>query len=230
MLDFQTCFAMIASAKEENGWSNGLIKLYFSLAQDALYQDPMKNCIFLDNHDMDRIFSVLGEDESKFRMCINWLFTLRGMPQLYYGTEVLMKNFKVNTDATVREDFPGGWPTDDPAKNRFLVVGRTPEQARTFDYISKLAQFRKNSPAIRSGKLMQYIPRDGHYLYFRYTDQQTVLVIANTSDKSIRPDWKLYGERVNGFTKARDVVSGELIVLSEMEIGAKNSRVLELLK
>ena len=230
MLDFQTCFAMIASAKEENGWSNGLIKLYFSLAQDALYQDPMKNCIFLDNHDMDRIFSVLGEDESKFRMCINWLFTLRGMPQLYYGTEVLMKNFKVNTDATVREDFPGGWPTDDPAKNRFLVGGRTPEQARTFDYISKLAQFRKNSPAIRSGKLMQYIPRDGHYLYFRYTDQQTVLVIANTSDKSIRPDWKLYGERVNGFTKARDVVSGELIVLSEMEIGAKNSRVLELLK
>ena len=230
MLDFQTCFAMIASAKEENGWSNGLIKLYFSLAQDALYQDPMKNCIFLDNHDMDRIFSVLGEDESKFRMCINWLFTLRGMPQLYYGTEVLMKNFKVNTDATVREDFPGGWPTDDPAKNRFLVGGRTPEQARTFDYISKLAQFRKNSPAIRSGKLMQYIPRDGHYLYFRYTDQQTVLVIANTSDKSIRPDWKLYRERVNGFTKARDVVSGELIVLSEMEIGAKNSRVLELLK
>ena len=230
MLDFQTCFAMIASAKEENGWSNGLIKLYFSLAQDALYQDPMKNCIFLDNHDMDRIFSVLGEDESKFRMCINWLFTLRGMPQLYYGTEVLMKNFKVNTDATVREDFPGGWATDDPTKNRFLVSGRTPEQARTFDYISKLAQFRKNSPAIRSGKLMQYIPRDGHYLYFRYTDQQTVLVIANTSDKSIRPDWKLYRERVNGFTKARDVVSGELIVLSEMEIGAKNSRVLELLK
>jgi glycosidase len=230
MLDFQTCFAMIASAKEENGWSNGLIKLYFSLAQDALYQDPMNNCIFLDNHDMDRIFSVLGEDESKFRMCINWLFTLRGMPQLYYGTEVLMKNFKVNTDATVREDFPGGWATDDPTKNRFLVSGRTPEQARTFDYISKLAQFRKNSPAIRSGKLMQYIPRDGHYLYFRYTDQQTVLVIANTSDKSIRPDWKLYRERVNGFTKARDVVSGELIVLSEMEIGAKNSRVLELLK
>ena len=230
MLDFQSCFAMIAAAKEENAWSNGLIKLYYSLAQDALYKDPMKNCIFLDNHDMDRIFSVLGEDEAKFRMCLNWLFTLRGMPQLYYGTEVLMKNFKVNTDATVREDFPGGWGSDDPAKNRFLLNGRTPEQERTYSYISKLAQFRKNSPALRSGKLMQYIPRDGHYLYFRYTDQQTVLVITNSSDKSVRPDWKIYQERVNGFTQARDVVTGEIFKLNELEMGAKSSRVLEMLK
>lgn len=230
MLDFQSCFAMIAAAKEENAWSNGLIKLYYALAQDVLYEDPMKNCIFLDNHDMDRIFSVLGEDDAKFRMCLNWLFTLRGMPQLYYGTEVLMKNLKVNTDATVREDFPGGWGADDPSKNRFLPSGRTPEQERTYSYISKLAQFRKNSPALQSGKLMQYIPRDGHYLYFRYTDQQTILVITNSSDKSVRPDWKIYQERVNGFTQARDVVTGEVFKLTELEMGAKSSRVLEMLK
>ncbi|MEN9524916.1 MAG: hypothetical protein RLZZ256_300, partial [Bacteroidota bacterium] len=191
MLDFQTCFAMIAAAKEENGWSNGVIKLYFALAQDALYKDPMKNCVFLDNHDMDRIFSVLGEDEAKFNMCMNWLFTLRGMPQLYYGTEVLMKNFKVNTDATVREDFPGGWPSDDPAQNRFQASGRTEAQSKAFSRISKLAQFRRTSPALGKGKLMQFIPRDGTYLYFRYTDQQTVLVIANSSEKSAKPDWSI---------------------------------------
>ena len=141
-----------------------------------------------------------------------------------------MKNFKVNTDATVREDFPGGWPSDDPAKNRFLPAGRSSEQTRTYDYISKLAQFRKNSPAIRNGKLMQYIPREGHYLYFRYTDQQTVLVITNTSDKSVHPDWKIYQERVQGFSRVRDVITGEVTALADFEIGAKNSRVLELLK
>lgn len=230
MLDFQTCFAMIAAAKEENGWSNGIIKLYFALAQDALYKDPMRNCVFLDNHDMDRIFSVLGEDEAKFRMCMNWLFTLRGMPQLYYGTEVLMKNYKVNTDATVREDFPGGWPTDDPAHNRFVATGRTTQQAKAFDYISRLAQFRKTSPALGAGKLMQFIPRDGTYLYFRYTDQQTVLVIANSSDKEVKPDWSIYRERMDGFTRARDVVSGEVFSLAGWSIGSKESRVLELLK
>lgn len=230
MLDFQTCFAMIAAAKEENGWSNGIIKLYFALAQDALYKDPMRNCVFLDNHDMDRIFSVLGEDEAKFTMCMNWLFTLRGMPQLYYGTEVLMKNFKVNTDATVREDFPGGWPTDAPYTNRFLSSGRTTEQSKAFDYISRLAQFRKTSPALGGGKLMQFIPREGVYLYFRYTDQQTVMVVANSSDKAAKPDWTIYRERLNGFTRARDVVTGEIISLQDWSIGSKESRVLELLK
>lgn len=230
MLDFQSCFAMIASAKEENAWSTGLVKLYFSLAQDALYKDPMKNCVFLDNHDMDRIFSVLGEDQSRFRICMNWLLTLRGIPQLYYGTEVLMKNFKVNTDATVREDYPGGWPSDDPSKNRFLDGGRTPEQSSTYDYISRLAQFRKGAPAITSGKLMQFVPRDGVYLYFRYTDQQTVLVITNTSGKPVRPDWTIYKERINGFTRVRDVVSGTVVSLDGYEISSMGSQVLELLK
>lgn len=230
MLDFQTCFAMIAAAKEENGWSNGIIKLYFALAQDALYKDAMKNCVFLDNHDMDRIFSVLGEDEAKFRMCMNWLFTLRGMPQLYYGTEVLMKNFKVNTDATVREDFPGGWPSDPIDQNRFLASGRTPAQSKAYDHISKLAQFRKTSTALGKGKLMQFIPREGTYLYFRYTDQQTVLVIANSSDKSVKPDWSIYRERTSGFTKARDVITGETFSIEGWSIDAKDSRVLELLK
>jgi glycosidase len=230
MLDFQTCFAMIAAAKEENGWSNGVIKLYFALAQDALYKDPMKNCVFLDNHDMDRIFSVLGEDEAKFNMCMNWLFTLRGMPQLYYGTEVLMKNFKVNTDATVREDFPGGWISDDPALNRFQASGRTEAQSKAFSRISKLAQFRRSSSALGNGKLMQFIPRDGTYLYFRYTDQQTVLVIANSSEKSAKPDWSIYQERTNGFKKGRDVITGETFPLDGFTIGSKESRVLELIK
>lgn len=229
MLDFQTCFAMISAAKEETGWSTGVIKLYNSLAQDVLYADASKNCIFLDNHDMDRVYSVLGEDWRKLKMTLNWLFTLRGMPQLYYGTEVLMKNYKVNTDATVREDFPGGWPSDDPLANRFLKEGRTPLQDTVYAYISQLAGFRKTSSALTTGRLMQFIPRDGLYLYFRYDSKQTVMSITNTGKGVMAPDWSVYRERMDGFTRFRNVVTGEVIRISDFTIRAGDSFVLELL-
>lgn len=230
MLDFQNCFAMINAAKEEPGWATGVIKLYFSLAQDVLYKDPMKNCIFLDNHDMDRIYSVLGEDWSKMQMVYNWLFTLRGMPQLYYGTEVLMKNYKVNTDATVREDFPGGWPTDDAQKNRFLKTGRNLQQELSFNYVSALAKFRKSSSAITKGRLMQYIPQNGLYVYFRYDSMQTIMVITNNGKETITPDWKHFRERVTGFSTMRDVVSGQVMPLSGFQLKPGDSFVMELLK
>ena len=230
MLDFQNCFAMINAAKEETGWASGVIKLYFSLAQDILYVDPMKNCIFLDNHDMDRIFSVLGEDWTKMRMVYNWLFTLRGMPQLYYGTEVLMKNYKVNTDATVREDFPGGWPSDDLQKNRFVAAGRNLQQELSFSYVRSLAKFRKTSPALTQGRLMQYIPQNGLYIYFRYDATQTVMVVTNNGKESVSPDWNHFRERVTGFTTMRDVITGQVLSLKGFQIKPGESFVVELLK
>ena len=96
MLDFQTCFAMLGGMNEKFDWLTGANKIYATLSQDVLYKDPMNNCIFLDNHDMDRVFSVIDEDWKKMKMGFNWLLTLRGIPQIYYGTEVLMKNKKVN--------------------------------------------------------------------------------------------------------------------------------------
>ena len=230
MLDFQNCFAMISAAKEEAGWSTGVIKLYLTLAQDVLYADPMKNCIFLDNHDMDRVYSVLGEDWSKMRMVYNWLFTLRGMPQLYYGTEVLMKNFKVNTDATVREDFPGGWSNDTPGKNLFLKENRNVIQQSSFEYVSKLANFRKSSSALTQGRLMQYIPQNGVYVYFRYSAQQTIMVVANTGKEIISPNWNHYSERVKGYTKLHDVITGNVTTMNNFQVKPGESFVMELLK
>lgn len=230
MLDFQVCFGMLSGMNEPTAWMNGVNKIYTTLAQDVLYKDPMNNCIFLDNHDMDRIFSVVDEDWKKLRMGLNWLLTLRGIPQIYYGTEVLMKNKKVNTDATVREDFPGGWPDDKAKDNRFTKEGRSDKQQEAFDYVSKLANFRKNSPAITAGKTMQYIPKDGLYIYFRYDNKQTVMVISNTGDKSAKPDWSVYSERVKGFTQMRNVVSGKTTLLTGMEIEPGESFVVELVK
>ncbi|MCX6319193.1 MAG: alpha-amylase family glycosyl hydrolase [Bacteroidetes bacterium] len=230
MLDFQVCFAMLAGMNEKFGLLTGLGKIYNTLAGDLLYQDPMNNCIFLDNHDMDRVFSEVEEDWNKLKMGINWLLTLRGIPQIYYGTEVLMKNKKVKTDATVREDFPGGWASDKPSENRFTKAGRTDTQHAAFEYISALAGFRKSSSALTTGKTMQYVPKDSLYVYFRYDAKQTIMVVTNTGAKDTIPDWKVFTERLNGFTRAKDVVSGNIKSLSGLAAGSKNSVVYELLR
>lgn len=228
VIDFQSCFAMISGLNQAQGWMDGVNKIYTTLAQDVAYTNPMDNCIFLDNHDMDRIYSVAGEDWNKLKMGINWLLTLRGIPQLYYGTEVLMKNFKNPNDAAVREDFPGGWNGDTGSK--FSKGGRSAKEDSAFQYISKLAGFRKTSSAITSGKLMQFIPKDGAYLYFRYDARQTILVIANTGTKVAKPDWSVYKERTSGFTKARNVITGEAINLSQLEVKPGESFVFELVR
>jgi neopullulanase len=97
-LDFPISYAMLDALKQDFGWSDGVMRLYTTLANDVVYQNPMNNCIFFDNHDMHRFFSEIGENMNKYKMGMAWLFTLRGTPQLYYGTEILMKNFKDPTD------------------------------------------------------------------------------------------------------------------------------------
>jgi neopullulanase len=224
--DFPLFYAMVDALKKPG--SEGVDRLYSALAQDILYKDPFRNCIFLDNHDQDRIFSVMGEDFDKFKMGINWLLTLRGIPQLYYGTEILMKNIRVPTDAEVRKDFPGGW-AGDPA-NKFTREGRSDSEQVAWDYVSKLANYRKNASAITNGKLMQYVPQNGVYIYFRYNNKQTVMVISNMGDKPNKPDWKHLEQRINGFTKLRNVITGKEIPFDDFEIQPKESFVFELLK
>lgn len=164
----------------------------------------------------------------KYKMGINLLFTQRGIPQLYYGTEVLMKNYKDPSDAEVRKDFPGGWPGD--AQNKFLASGRNTQENEAFNYIKTLALFRKNSTAITTGKLMQFVPKDGFYVYFRYDNKQTIMVISNTGNNSYKPDWSFYKERLNGFSKMKNVITGEVTGFGGFEIKPKESFVFELLK
>lgn len=223
VIDFQVAFGMHAGMHGSQEWTDGVNKLYMTLAQDFVYANPERNCIFLDNHDMDRVFSTVGEDWKKLKMGLTWLLTLRGIPQLYYGTEVLMKNFKNPTDALVREDFPGGWKGD--SVNKFTAAGRTEKENTAFQFVSRLANFRKNSSALTTGKTMQFVPKAGLYIYFRYDDNETVMIVANTSNKSVKPDWSVYAERTDAYKKARNVVSGETISLEGMEIAAGESAV-----
>jgi glycosidase len=226
--DFPLWSAMISGMKDGPSWTNGVNKLYTTLAQDLLYKDPEQNCIFLDNHDQDRVYSMIGEDYKKFKMGINWLLTLRGIPQLYYGTEILMKGTKQPTDAQVRKDFPGGWEGDEVYK--FDSKNLSGSEDSAFSYVSKLAQFRKNSSALTTGKTMQYLPVEGVYVYFRYDKQQTVMVVSNTSDKQAPINKDIYKERTTGFTGIKNILTGKISKLTELVVEAKGSDVYELLR
>src|SRR5450432_1853509 len=227
ILDFPVCYAMLEALKKDKGWTGGVNRLYTTLAEDMLYKDPMNNCIFLDNHDMDRFYSVAGENYDNFQMGIGLLLTERGIPHLYYGTEILMKNFKNPSDAMVREDFPGGFAGD--PKNKFLSAGRTDTENVAFNFVSRLANFRKTSSALCKGALMQYIPAKGLYVYFRYDSNQTILCALNSDTVSVSLHFNDYTERTGGFEFANDILNGMNYPVSEnMNIPARSIRILEL--
>ena len=231
-IDFVLEYAMLAGLKEvgtpsATGWDNGVQRFYQTLAQDAVYQDPTKNVTLLDNHDQNRFLSEVGDDLDKYKMGLTWLLTTRGIPSLYYGTEVLMKNFKDPTDAEVRRDFPGGWPGD--AADKFTAAGRSARENEAFDFVKKLANYRRDHPVLHTGKLMQYLPENGLYAYFRYDATGTVLVATNTTSTPATLPTARFAERMAGFGKARNVLSGETLTdVSTLALPAKTAVVLEL--
>ena len=224
LLDFQITFAICDALKTENG---DLSKLYHALQADWLYTDATRNVPFLDNHDMSRFYSVIGEDFNKFKTGIAWLLTLRGTPQLYYGTEVLMKNFS-NPDGKVREDFPGGFAGD---KTNYFT-SRPGQASEAFEYVSKLANYRKTHPVLSSGKLMQFIPQDGVYTYFRYNDDsECVMIIANNTKEEKQVDGRRFAERTSGFSSGVEVVSGAVLSdLNTLRVPAHTAWVVALRK
>ncbi|MFD1469231.1 alpha-amylase family glycosyl hydrolase [Hymenobacter caeli] len=224
VLDFQICFGIGDVLKGDGG---DLTKLYRALQGDWMYTDATRNVPFLDNHDMSRFYSVIGEDFAKYKMGLAWLLTLRGTPQLYYGTEVLMKNFS-DPDGKVREDFPGGWASD---KTNYFAARPGPA-GEAFDYVAKLANYRKSHPVLSSGKLMQFIPQDGVYTYFRYTDAgECVMVIANNTKDAKQVDGRRFAERTAGFASGQDVVTGAPVPdLQTIAVPARTVMVVELKK
>ncbi|HYF30522.1 MAG TPA: glycoside hydrolase family 13 protein [Chitinophagaceae bacterium] len=228
--DFQlNMYGIFSALNQPFGWTEGVNRLYLTATNDFVYKDPMKNCIFLDNHDMSRFYSVVNENYDKYKMGIAWLLTFRGIPQLYYGTEILMTGTTSRTDAMVRFDFPGGWPGD--ASNKFTAAGRTEQENNAFNYVRTLANFRKNSSAIKSGKMMQYVPENGAYVYFRYDNKQTIMCVMNQNDGPVTLNLSRFSERMNGFTKAYDVATGNTFNLEPtLTVGGKYLLVMELRK
>lgn len=226
--DFQALWAVNEALNGKFGWTDGVVRLYNTLAYDYQYKDATKNVVFLDNHDLNRFYSVVNEDFSKYKSGIAWVLTTRGIPQFYYGNEILMTG-TTTPDGKVRLDFKGGWPED--KVNKFTAAGRTEKENEAFNYVRKLANYRKNNEVLQTGKMMQFVPQDGVYVYFRYNADKTVMMLMNGEEKEVTVSTARFAERTSGFTQAVNVATDEVLAdLSQIKIPAKTTLVLELKK
>jgi glycosidase len=184
VFDFPLMYAVSKAFNEKEGWSTGTSQLYEILSQDFVYSNPNNVVIFADNHDGDRFFSKIDNDINKFKLAMAFIMTTRGIPQIYYGTEVLMTGEEHKGHGDIRKDFPGGWDGDD--KDAFTKEGRTVEQNEAFNFLKRLLNWRKSNPVIQFGKLTHYIPEDGVYVYFKTLNNSTVMVMLNNSSEKKR--------------------------------------------
>jgi len=226
--DFQALWGINEALNGKFGWTDGVVRLYNTLAYDYQYKDATKNVVFLDNHDLNRFYSVVNEDFSKYKSGIAWVLTTRGIPQFYYGNEILMTG-TTTPDGKVRLDFKGGWPED--KVNKFTAAGRTEKENEAFNYVRKLANYRKNNEVLQTGKMMQFVPQDGVYVYFRYNADKTVMMLMNGEEKEVTVSTARFAERTSGFTQAVNVATDEVLAdLSQIKIPAKTTLILELKK
>lgn len=215
-----------AATEETDGWWNGLNRIYNSFVYDYLYTDPLHVMAFLDNHDTDR-FLKNGQDVPMLKQALTLLLTTRRIPQLYYGTEILMNGTKEKTDGNVRKDFPGGWPED--KANAFTAEGRTPEQQAMFQWLSKVLHWRRNCEAITKGGMVHFCPVNGCYVYARMHEGKTVLVILNGTTKSQKLPMHHFAEVVGEIGLVTDLTSGRQVDLQgTLELKPRESLILEL--
>jgi glycosidase len=228
VMDFTLHDAIGSVFNEDNAsWNDGMIKVYDNFVNDFLYENPDNLLTFVENHDTNRFNQNYKNDFKKYKMAMALLATVRGIPQLYYGSEIGMNGDKGKGDADIRKDFPGGWIGD--TNNAFRKEGRTKEQSQFFDFTSQLFQWRKTNEAVHFGKMKHYIPENNVYVYFRYTEQKTVMVVLNNSATSQTIRTNRFKESIQNFTQGTDVISGKKIDLkSALTMEEKSVIVLEL--
>jgi neopullulanase len=213
---------------EDNAnWNDGMIKFYENFVNDFLYDNPNNLLIFAENHDTGRFNHIYKNDFSKYKLAMTILATMRGIPQLYYGSEIGMAGNKDKGDADIRLDFPGGWSSD--KNNAFSASGRTTEQAKYFDFTSKVFNWRKSKTVIHNGKLMHYLPENNVYVYFRCNEKEAVMVVINNNkDKQIL---KLdrFNESIKNYATGKDIISNtDFDLKKDISIEGKSSLILEL--
>ena len=228
VMDFTLHDAFGNVFNEDNAsWSDGMIKFYDNLANDFLFDNTNNLLIFLENHDTGRFNQIYKNDFEKYQLGMTILATMRGIPQIYYGSEIGMAGDKGKGDADIRQDFPGGWKGD--INNAFTNVGRTAVQKQYFDFSKKILNWRKNKEVIHTGKLTHYIPENNVYVYFRYNDAESVMVIVNNSKDNQKINLSRFEENLKKYTSGNDILSNQNFDLKqELSIEGKSSLILEL--
>ncbi|WP_235298328.1 glycoside hydrolase family 13 protein [Portibacter marinus] len=219
LMDFPIQNALVKSLTEEENWHSSWNHVYEKLGLDYLYPDPMNMVIFPDNHDMSRIHAQLGEDVAKTRMAIAYFATMRGIPQFYYGTEVLMAD-STGDHGEIRSDFPGGWPNEDPEL--------TQEEEDFRSYMRKILRWRRDNEVIHNGELVHFAPEiNDVYVYIRHSGDDRVMVVLNKNEETVSLSLDRYKKYFPQQT-ARDVISGtEMDLRNTITLMPKTAYILE---
>ena len=229
IMDFPLHDAMRAAMTEAGSnvaWGQGMTRVYDVLSHDFVYHDLSNMMIMAANHDTDRIGDVCEGDSRKMKIVHTLLATLRGMPQILYGDELMFRSTdRSKGHPTLRVDFPGGWDGD--AQNLFDKAQHSGAQKDVYDYTRAIMNWRKTKDVIHSGKTMHFIDRDNTYAYFRYDDNDVVFVFINNTDSVREIPWARYAEIAEGLTEGRDVITGEIVTMSGAKVAPMSALVVE---
>lgn len=219
----ETCFNEHGKAWEDKGMN----RLYNSIANDYVYPNTNNLLIFAENHDTQRFNHLINGTLAKFKMAMSFLMTTRGIPQIYYGSEIGMRGEKDKGDGDIRRDFPGGWAGD--SINAFTASGRTREQNEYFSFLSKLLNWRKNKTVIHTGLLTHYVPENDVYVYFRHNDRERIMVIINNNETDQTLKTERFAESIESKTTGIDVMTGKTYDLkNELTLPKETTLILEL--
>ncbi|HOJ38756.1 MAG TPA: alpha-amylase family glycosyl hydrolase [Ignavibacteriales bacterium] len=209
--------------------NGNIYELYKLLSQDFVYYEPEYNMTFLDNHDVQRIYRIYENDKNALKIALTFLLTTRGIPQIYYGTEVLMNKDMSVSHGLGRERFPGGWEND--SISIFTHSNLSADVKEVYYFMQNLLKWRKdNKEFFEKAKLIHYIPENQLYIYFRIYKNQTIMVLLNNNDKDLSVNVERLKENIQSYTVGIDVIKGIKYNLSDLKIRGNSSLVLELSK
>jgi len=214
LFDFPLQLALVKSLNSDNSWGNGWVYLYETLALDFEYPDPDHLVVFADNHDMSRIYAQLDNDIEKVKLALAYIFTTRGIPEMYYGTEIIMNSPKTRDDGLVRGDFPGGWLQD--TINAFSGEGLNAQQKAMQQYVKKILNWRKTATAIQNGKLTHFVPENGLYVYIRHNEQQQIMVVLNKNATSQTLNLDRFRKLLSQHHIGEEIITGKPISLDQL--------------
>ena len=228
LMDFPLQISFTEALLDDFSWGKGFIKPYKTLASDFLYPNPNNLLIFPDNHDMTRFFTQVNNDIDLFKMGIVYYSTMRGIPQFYYGTEILMNSDENPGDhGLIRTEFPGGWP--DHSKNAFTGDGLSYNERQTQLFFKEILNWRKDNEVIHNGKLIQFAPKGGIYSFFRILNNKMVWVIFNRNNSPETLETSRFDELIENYEIAFDVINKKKVSISEkIIINAKSALILEI--
>ncbi|AZB21971.1 alpha-amlyase [Kaistella haifensis] len=230
VMDFTLYTDLPSALKDEDGWDKGMIKIYNSFGNDFLYPDINNILVFFENHDTERFNEIFNGDSRYYKMALTLISTVRGIPQIYYGSEIGMRGDKnKGGDADIRRDFPGGWKGD--SQNAFNPKTQTPEQQDFYNFTLKILNWRKGKEVIHSGKTKHYMPKEKVYVYFRYNEKEKVMVVINNNEKDQTLDLSRFAESLSGVSAGKDVISGKdfsVNAQNKLTVSGKSSLILEL--